>query len=108
MAGETFKSTCSYCGVGCGIEVMKSRDGELTLRGDVSHPANRGQLCAKGKSLLHTVRARDTRLHFPVMRKGRNSPRERVTWDAAIGRVAGEFQRIVREHGPDAVAFYIS
>src|SRR5688572_7883283 len=111
MKPQTFKSTCCYCGVGCGIEVLKhpsSDGGGLELRGDASHPANRGLLCAKGRSLLHTVRARDTRLHFPTMRAARSGPRERATWDAAIARIASEFKSIIARHGPDAVAFYIS
>jgi ferredoxin-nitrate reductase len=105
---EIFKSTCSYCGVGCGIEVLKHPDGQLELRGDASHPANRGMLCSKGRSLLHTVNARSTRLHFPVMRKARGESRERVSWEEAIGHVAAEFKRIVAQHGPDAVACYVS
>ncbi|MGN6370783.1 MAG: molybdopterin-dependent oxidoreductase [Phycisphaerae bacterium] len=105
---QHFKSTCSYCGVGCGIEVRKGCDGELSLRGDPHHPANRGALCAKGQSLLHTVRARDSRLHFPVMRQSKGAPRERTRWEDAIGAVARKFQQVIRDHGPDAVAFYIS
>jgi ferredoxin-nitrate reductase len=108
MTTELYKSTCSYCGVGCGIEVLKHADGRMELRGDKSHPANRGMLCSKGRSLLHTVNARATRLHYPAMRTSRNALRERVSWDAAIGHVAAEFKRIIATHGPDAVAFYIS
>ena len=102
------KSVCCYCGVGCGIEILKHRNGKLELRGDESHPANRGQLCTKGRTLLHTVRARDTRLYFPTMRPTREDPRARTTWDAAITRIADEFQRIQSQHGPDSVGFYIS
>ena len=94
--------------MGCGIEIAKLPNGEMQLRGDPTHPANRGMLCAKGQSLLHTVRARDTRLHFPVMRASKGEPRERTTWDDAIGRVAEKFRQVLRDHGPDAVAFYIS
>ncbi|HEY4329605.1 MAG TPA: molybdopterin-dependent oxidoreductase, partial [Phycisphaerae bacterium] len=107
-APQIFKSTCSYCGVGCGIEILKHAGGQLELRGDESNPANRGLLCSKGRSLLHTVRARAARLHYPVMRAAKAGPRERVSWDAAMERVAGDFQRIIAQHGPDSVAFYIS
>jgi ferredoxin-nitrate reductase len=102
------KSTCCYCGVGCGIEILKHRSGKLELRGDASHPANRGQLCTKGRTLLHTVSVRDSRLHFPVMRSKRDEPRVRTSWDEAIARIATEFKRIQAEHGKDSVAFYIS
>ena len=96
---QTFKTACSYCGVGCGIEVLRHADGNLELRGDSSHPANRGMLCSKGRSLLHTVRARDTRLHYPAMRTSRGRARERVSWDEAIAHAAGKFKRIIAEHG---------
>src|SRR5437762_2623725 len=107
-APQIFKTACSYCGVGCGIEVLRHGDGRMELRGDIDHPANRGLLCAKGRSLLHTVNARDARLHYPVMRASRDTPRDRVSWDAAIARIATDFRRIIQQHGPDAVAFYVS
>lgn len=105
---DVFKSTCSYCGVGCGIEILKDRGGRLQLRGDESHPANRGMLCAKGRSLLHTVQATDTRLRYPFIRTSRESERQRVSWDEAMAHVADRFKRIIAERGPDAVAFYVS
>ncbi len=105
---QMFKSTCSYCGVGCGVEILKHRDGRMELRGDESHPANRGLLCSKGRALLHTVNARATRLHYPAMRTLRTDPRQRVSWNTAISHVADSFKRIIADHGPDAVAFYVS
>src|SRR6476646_8618041 len=108
MSAKLHKSTCSYCGVGCGIEVLKHADGRLELRGDESHPANRGMLCSKGRSLLHTVNARSTRLHYPMLRTQRSAPRDRVSWDTAITHVAARFKEIITTHGPDSVAFYIS
>ena len=108
MPTETFKSTCCYCGVGCGVDILKHTDGRLELRGDQFHPANRGALCSKGRALLHTVRARETRLHYPTMRTARSDPRDRVPWNTALTRIAADFNRIIQTHGPDSVAFYIS
>ncbi|HVT83266.1 MAG TPA: molybdopterin-dependent oxidoreductase, partial [Phycisphaerae bacterium] len=105
---QILKSTCSYCGVGCGIEILKHPDGRMDLRGDASHPANRGMLCSKGRSLLHTVNARATRLHYPTLRTSKSDARERVSWDTAITHVASKFKQTIKDHGPDAVAFYIS
>ncbi len=105
---EIFKTTCSYCGVGCGIEIIRNPGSPLELRGDASHPANRGLLCSKGRSLLHTVNARASRLHHPALRTSRGEVRERVSWESAIGYVARQFKRIIGQHGPDAVAFYVS
>ncbi len=49
------KTTCAYCGVGCGIEARPNANGTLDIRGDVEHPANRGKLCSKGMALGETV-----------------------------------------------------
>jgi assimilatory nitrate reductase catalytic subunit len=101
------RSTCCYCGVGCGV-VIESENGRITgVRGDSDHPANFGRLCSKGAS-LHLSAGDDGRVLFPELRSDRGEPRRRVSWDAALDDVAGRFATIVREHGPDAVAFYVS
>ncbi|MFP5430249.1 MAG: molybdopterin-dependent oxidoreductase [Gammaproteobacteria bacterium] len=96
-------TTCAYCGVGCGIkaQVTDVAAREVAISGDEAHPANHGRLCVKGASLGETV-GLEGRLLFPEIGGAR------VGWDAAVDHVAGEFSRIVREHGPDAVAFYVS
>jgi len=105
---RTFKTTCSYCGVGCGIEVTRHGNGRLTLRGDAAHPANRGKLCAKGLNLHHTVTDTDDRLLFPLLRGSRAQPLARTTWDRALDRVAATFRALIDRHGPESVAFYVS
>ncbi len=101
------KSTCCYCGVGCGV-VITAEDGRITdVRGDPAHPANRGRLCTKGAT-LHLTAGPAGRLAWPERRPQRGQPGQRVTWDAALDEAAGRFAEIIRRHGPDAVAFYIS
>jgi len=95
-AGTAICTTCPYCGVGCGIRT----DG-VTLKGDTQHPANAGRLCVKGSSVLETLGDQDRLLNPEV-------DGEVVSWDQALDEVAGRFRRIVEEHGPDAVAFYVS
>jgi ferredoxin-nitrate reductase len=102
------RTACPYCGVGCGIVVSRGLDGALNLTGDPEHPSNFGRLCSKGRSLLHAVANHSTRLLRPEVRLDRADPRQATTWEAAIGHVAGRFAAIVAEHGPDAVAFYVS
>lgn len=104
----SFKTTCCYCGVGCGIVVHKDRQGRLTVEGDKDHPVNRGMLCSKGMNLHYTVTDTSDRLTHPEMRYSRNSPRQRVSWDQALDRTAAVFKAIIDKHGPDAVAFYAS
>ncbi len=90
-------STCPYCGVGCGVEI----DGARKLIGDKLHPANFGRLCSKGAVLADTLDHQGKLLHPQI-------DGQRATWDEALDRVAEKFKRVVAEHGPDAVAFYVS
>ncbi|MFA5826591.1 MAG: molybdopterin-dependent oxidoreductase, partial [Gallionellaceae bacterium] len=94
------RSTCPYCGVGCGVEVSVAADG-ITLCGDQQHPANLGRLCSKGAALADTL-DHEGRLLHPLVNG------QRASWDEALDRVADGFKKIIAEHGPDAVAFYVS
>ena len=47
MESGVIRTTCPYCGVGCGVRV--AADGVLS--GDQEHPANYGRLCSKGAAL---------------------------------------------------------
>ncbi|MCV3206092.1 molybdopterin-dependent oxidoreductase [Mesorhizobium sp. YC-39] len=95
------RTTCPYCGVGCGVLAKVAADGEVTVRGDPDHPANFGRLCSKGSALAETIDL-DGRLLHPEIH-GR-----RTGWDEALDRVASTFSQTIAEHGPDAVAFYVS
>ena len=80
------------------------------IRGDPDHPANFGRLCSKG-STLHLTQASQTRVlraAFPEMRREKSAPRQRVSWETALDHAAEKFASAIRQHGPDAVAFYIS
>ena len=101
------KSTCCYCGVGCGLLIETENGQIVNVRGDPEHPANFGRLCTKGASLHQTARA-DYRLLYPELRRERQAARQRAGWDAALDHAAGRFAEIIRAHGPDSVAFYIS
>jgi assimilatory nitrate reductase catalytic subunit len=104
------RSTCCYCGVGCGV-VIETQGGDIVgVRGDPDHPANLGKLCSKGATLHLTARPalREARLLHPELRRTRDAARGRVTWDEALDHAADRFAAIIREHGPDAVAFYVS
>ncbi|MEO7886318.1 MAG: molybdopterin-dependent oxidoreductase [Polaromonas sp.] len=105
------RSTCPYCGVGCGV-IIESQGDEITgVRGDPDHPANFGRLCTKGSTLALTATAsvtRQTRLLQPMRREHRREAPKPVSWDDALGFASESFAQIIREHGPDAVGFYIS
>ncbi|MER2555784.1 MAG: molybdopterin-dependent oxidoreductase, partial [Thauera sp.] len=101
------KSTCCYCGVGCGLLIETDGGQIVGVRGDPDHPANAGRLCTKGASLHLTARP-DYRLLYPGLRRQRHLPRQRVGWDEALAHAAERFAEIIAAHGPDSVAFYIS
>jgi len=95
------RTTCAYCGVGCGIKAEPGPGRTVTIKGDEAHPANRGRLCSKGTHLGETVGLEGRLLHPEIGGK-------RATWDKAIGQVARRFAETIAEHGPDSVAFYVS
>ncbi len=95
------RTTCPYCGVGCGVLARRLPSGEIKVGGDPDHPANAGRLCSKGSALAETLSLSDRLLH--PMIEGR-----KASWDEALDLVAGRFAATIAEHGPDSVAFYVS
>ncbi len=101
MTGEPIRTTCPYCGVGCGVIARSQPDGSAAVSGDPDHPANFGRLCSKGSALGETLSMEGRLLHPAI--DGR-----RASWDEALDLVASRFKAAIGEHGPDAVAFYVS
>ena len=104
---RTVSSVCSYCGTGCGIKLESDGHRIISLVGDTQHPTNQGKLCSKGRELHHTVRT-DDRLLRPQLRTSLDHAFAPVDWDTALDHGAQKFADIIREHGPEAVAFYVS
>lgn len=104
----SWKTTCCYCGVGCGIVASLDKQGRLHIEGDKDHPVNKGMLCSKGMNLHYTVMDTSDRLLYPEIRYHRNQPRQRVSWDVAMQRTAAVFKSLIEKYGPDSVAFYAS
>jgi assimilatory nitrate reductase catalytic subunit len=105
------KSTCPYCGVGCGVIIQTVGDHIVGVKGDPEHPANWGRLCSKGSTLHLTASpmvAAQSRLTQPLMRAARGAPLQATTWNAALDHAATRFADLIQTHGPDAVGFYIS
>jgi ferredoxin-nitrate reductase len=108
MKQQGVKTTCSYCGVGCGIEVSKDVNDNVAVEGDKNHPVNKGMLCSKGMNLHYVVNDTSDRLLYPEMRWNKSYPRERVSWDTAMDRAASVFKSLIKKHGPNSVGLYIS
>ncbi|WP_304617036.1 nitrate reductase [Paracoccus sp. (in: a-proteobacteria)] len=97
----TVRTTCPYCGVGCGVLASPDGQGGLTIKGDPDHPANRGRLCVKGAALGETVSTAG-RLLTPRIHGAKAS------WSTALDFIADRFTDAVTQHGPDSVALYVS
>lgn len=105
---KKYKTTCCYCGVGCGIVVTDTGNGQIHVEGDKAHPVNRGMLCSKGMNLHYTVNDKTDRLLYPQMRMNRSMPMQQTSWDEALERTAAVFKTFIAKYGPDSVGFYVS
>ena len=108
---QATRSTCPYCGVGCGVIIETEANQIVGVKGDPDHPANFGKLCSKGATLHLTATpevTRQTRLLQPMRRFKRSEAAQPIQWDDALGMAAHHFSQTIRDHGPDAVGFYIS
>jgi assimilatory nitrate reductase catalytic subunit len=100
------RTTCPYCGVGCGVLAAPDGHGGATIAGDPAHSANFGLLCSKGSALAETL-SLDHRLLHPMLRQG-DGTLIRAGWDQALEKVASGLRTIVERDGPGAIAFYLS
>ena len=110
MATIQTKSTCCYCGTGCGVIIESDGDHITGVHGDPDHPANFGKLCTKGSTLALTMSpsALSGRARYPELRTSREQSRTRSTWDETLDHLADRFAATIREYGPDSVGFYVS
>jgi len=122
------RTTCPYCGVGCGVLGSAGVAGHhkmalppvsshpppqpshirgegarpsVELQGDPAHPANAGRLCSKGSALGETTGV-EQRLLNPEING------HRASWDDALDLVAAKFSEVIVKHGPNSVALYVS
>ncbi len=95
------RTTCPYCGVGCGVLATPDDRGGVRIAGDPDHPANFGRLCSKGSALGETL-GLETRLLTPVL-DGKTA-----SWNAALDAIATRLATVRSTFGPDSIAFYLS
>ncbi len=113
-SGTVTRTACSYCGVGCGIEVKTNVDSTTGLpviarvSGDKLHPTNFGRLCTKGATHAEMMAADDGRLKSALLRPARNEEPVPTPVDDAVAEAGRRLRAIVDEHGPDSVALYVS
>ncbi|WP_435593329.1 molybdopterin-dependent oxidoreductase [Nocardia sp. bgisy118] len=111
-APGTARTACSYCGVGCGITVETKPGAEgapviAKVSGDKLHPANAGRLCTKGATHAELMRT-PGRMATAYRRPERGQEPTPIAVDAAVREAADRLRAILDEHGPDAIALYVS
>jgi len=101
------RTTCSYCGVGCQMDLVvdKARNRIVRVTAESGATINGGNLCVKGHFGFEFVASKD-RLTHPLIRK--SGKLEEATWDEALALVGKRFREIRDKHGPDAIAFVSS
>ncbi|MCC8391463.1 bifunctional nitrate reductase/sulfite reductase flavoprotein subunit alpha [Paraburkholderia sp. MMS20-SJTR3] len=107
MTATSVKSVCPYCGVGCGM-VLHVEDGQVVkIAGDTEHPANFGRLCTKGQS-AHVALRKSGRLEGAFVRHARDQDPVPLPIAQALSDTAARLRRVLDQHGPDALSFYVS
>ena len=100
-ADRTVRTTCTYCGVGCVLEV-KVKDGMVAgIEAAKDGATNRGHTCLKGRFAFEFYNHPD-RLRSPLIKK--NGRFKEVSWNEAYDYTARRFKEIKEKHGPDALA----
>jgi predicted molibdopterin-dependent oxidoreductase YjgC len=98
-------TTCTFCGVGCGI-YLETADNRVTgVYPSMSHPSNKGRICVRGWN-VHEVASSPNRLKHPMIRKGTEF--QEVSWPEAMQFITQRILEIRKVHGPDALAIYNS
>jgi len=95
------RTTCSYCGVGCNLEASIKDNKVVSIDTPKETEVNAGHTCVKGRYAFGFYDHPD-RLRTPLIK--RNGKFEKATWDEAYEFIKNELNRIIKDHGPDAIA----
>lgn len=107
MPGKSVRSVCPYCGVGCGIVMSVENNRVVKVTGDKAHPTNFGRLCTKGSTCGQAI-AESGRLQQAHVRAARGSEPVPADMDRTLAETGTRLRQIIDQHGPDALAFYVS
>jgi len=103
MSIQWTKSTCPFCGFGCGLLVGVENGKVVKIKGMKGHPVNDGDICDLPANYTPIFVSKDRLTQTLIRRDGNLIP---MSWDEVITQIAGGFRRVIEEHGPNAAAFY--
>jgi formate dehydrogenase (coenzyme F420) alpha subunit len=95
-------TTCTFCGVGCGLYLETAGNQVTGAYPSMSHPTNRGRLCVRGWN-VHEVASAPDRLTKPLIRK--DGRYEEASWEEALSFIVTRLKEIRSKNGADSIAF---
>ncbi|MFN8339040.1 MAG: formate dehydrogenase subunit alpha [Saprospiraceae bacterium] len=95
------RTVCTYCGVGCNLEVSVVNDKVKSIQAPYDAEVNQGHTCLKGRFAFSFYNHPD-RIKTPLIRK--NGVLTPATWDEAMNFIADKLTNIKNTFGPDAIA----
>ncbi len=101
-AEKKVRTVCSYCGVGCNLEVSVKNNEVLSIHAPWDAETNAGHTCLKGRYAFKFYRHPD-RLRSPLIRNANTGEFEEASWDEAYDYIASKLNQIKAEHGADAI-----
>ncbi|MBS1187004.1 MAG: fdhA [Burkholderiaceae bacterium] len=105
---EKVTTVCSYCGVGCAIDLEVENGKVVAVSGSFTSDANEGNLCVKGRFGHEFINSPD-RLKTPMIRRGgKNSPLEPASWEEALKFVADGLNRVKQKYGSEGIGGFCS
>jgi formate dehydrogenase major subunit len=107
LPDETVTTTCSYCGVGCSLDVNVKDGRVINITPSKRGSANLGHTCVKGR-FAHQFAHADDRLRTPLIKDRATGKFREASWDEALDLVASKLLEIRRQHGPESVALISS
>lgn len=100
------RTVCTFCGVGCVIDLNTADDKIVKITAEAGVGSNDGHLCNKGRFAFEFIHHPD-RLQMPLVR-GEDGKLHETDWDTALDRVAEGLRGVADRHGPDTIGFLAS
>jgi formate dehydrogenase major subunit len=100
-ATDTTRTICTYCGVGCNLEVSTNNGEILSITAPYDAEVNQGHTCLKGRYAFKFYNHPE-RLDAPMIR--RDGELEKVSWEEAYEYIATNLNSYKKEFGPDSIA----
>jgi len=100
-AAETIRTICTYCGVGCNLDVAVKDNEVISITAPYDAEVNQGHTCLKGRYAFKFYNHPE-RLRSPLIK--RNGSFVEVSWDEVYDYIVDKLNTIKTNNGPNAIA----